>query len=96
MYPSDFNFCIRWDLQAHIRVLEPKPDDRSAPDNTAALLLGLEYLIGISYEDTEVFNVSYGISYTSFDFQLDIITLPTLFDVCLSQTIRFVWTIGTH
>lgn len=35
-----------------MRVLE------STPENRAALLLGLEYLIGISYiEDTEVFKV---------------------------------------
>ncbi|KAG1365339.1 putative Exportin-1 [Cocos nucifera] len=38
--------------QSHIRVLE------STPENRAALLLGLEYLIGISYvDDTEVFKV---------------------------------------
>nr|CAD1832101.1 unnamed protein product [Ananas comosus var. bracteatus] len=38
--------------QSHMRVLE------STPENRAALLLGLEYLIGISYiEDTEVFKV---------------------------------------
>lgn len=39
-------------MQSHIRVLE-------APgDNIAALLMGLEYLIKISYvDDTEVFKV---------------------------------------
>ncbi|XP_008792647.1 protein EXPORTIN 1A-like [Phoenix dactylifera] len=38
--------------KAHIRILE------STADNRAALLLGLEYLIGISYvDDTEVFKV---------------------------------------
>ncbi|XP_010931803.1 protein EXPORTIN 1A [Elaeis guineensis] len=38
--------------KSHIRVLE------STPENRAALLLGLEYLIGISYvDDTEVFKV---------------------------------------
>ncbi|URD74343.1 CRM1 C terminal [Musa troglodytarum] len=37
--------------QSHIRVLE-------SPENRAALLMGLEYLIGISYvDDTEVFKV---------------------------------------
>ncbi|KAK9095683.1 hypothetical protein Scep_027152 [Stephania cephalantha] len=39
-------------FKAHIRVLE------STAENRAALLMGLEYLIGISYvEDTEVFKV---------------------------------------
>lgn len=39
-------------MQVHIRVLE------TAPENRAALLVGLEYLIGISYvDDTEVFKV---------------------------------------
>ena len=39
-------------VQSHIRVLE------SSPDNISALLLGLEYLINISYvDDTEVFKV---------------------------------------
>ncbi|KAH9322911.1 hypothetical protein KI387_017550, partial [Taxus chinensis] len=38
--------------QSHIRILE------STPENQAALLMGLEYLIGISYvDDTEVFKV---------------------------------------
>ncbi|KAL5978523.1 Exportin-1 [Asimina triloba] len=38
--------------QCHIRILE------STPENRAALLMGLEYLIGISYaDDTEVFKV---------------------------------------
>ncbi|XP_072954085.1 protein EXPORTIN 1A [Typha angustifolia] len=38
--------------KSHVRVLE------STPENRAALLLGLEYLIGISYvDDTEVFKV---------------------------------------
>jgi exportin-1 len=36
-----------------MRILE------ASPENRAALLLGLEYLIGISYvDDTEVFKVS--------------------------------------
>ncbi|RWR93408.1 protein EXPORTIN 1A [Cinnamomum micranthum f. kanehirae] len=39
--------------KSHIRVLETTPENRSA------LLMGLEYLIGISYvDDTEVFKVS--------------------------------------
>ncbi|XP_078432688.1 protein EXPORTIN 1A-like isoform X2 [Wolffia australiana] len=39
-------------FKSHIRVLE------TTPENRAALLLGLEYLIGISYvDDTEVFKV---------------------------------------
>lgn len=39
-------------VQSHIRVLETTPENRSA------LLMGLEYLIGISYvDDTEVFKV---------------------------------------
>ncbi|RWW08697.1 hypothetical protein GW17_00027843 [Ensete ventricosum] len=39
-------------LQSHIRVLE-------SPENRAALLMGLEYLIGISYvDDTEVFKAT--------------------------------------
>lgn len=39
-------------IQSHIRVLE------SSQENISALLLGLEYLIGISYvDDTEVFKV---------------------------------------
>ncbi|ERN19641.1 hypothetical protein AMTR_s00062p00152740 [Amborella trichopoda] len=39
-------------FKSHIRVLE------STPENRAALLMGLEYLIGISYvDDTEVFKV---------------------------------------
>lgn len=39
-------------VQSHIRVLE------SSPENISALLLGLEYLINISYvDDTEVFKV---------------------------------------
>ena len=39
-------------MQNHMRILE------ITPENRAALLLGLEYLIGISYvDDTEVFKV---------------------------------------
>lgn len=39
-------------MQSHIRVLE------TTQENTTALLLGLEYLINISYvDDTEVFKV---------------------------------------
>lgn len=39
-------------MQSHIRVLE------SSQENISALLLGLEYLINISYvDDTEVFKV---------------------------------------
>ncbi|XP_042513165.1 protein EXPORTIN 1A [Macadamia integrifolia] len=39
-------------FKSHIRILE------TAPENRSALLLGLEYLIGISYvDDTEVFKV---------------------------------------
>jgi hypothetical protein len=39
-------------MQNHMRVLE------IAPENRSALLMGLEYLIGISYvDDTEVFKV---------------------------------------
>ncbi|KAJ4953649.1 hypothetical protein NE237_030481 [Protea cynaroides] len=39
-------------FKSHIRILE------TTPENRAALLLGLEYLIGISYvDDTEVFKV---------------------------------------
>lgn len=39
-------------LQSHVRVLE------TTPDNRHVLLMGLEYLIAISYvEDTEVFKV---------------------------------------
>jgi hypothetical protein len=39
-------------MQNHMRVLE------TAPENRTALLMGLEYLIGISYvEDTEIFKV---------------------------------------
>lgn len=41
-------------LQSHIRVLETNQE------NIAALLMGLEYLISISYvDDTEVFKVLY-------------------------------------
>ena len=43
-------------MQNHIRILE------ASAENRAALLVGLEYLIGISYvDDTEVFKV---INYT--------------------------------
>ncbi|KAJ6792788.1 protein EXPORTIN 1A [Iris pallida] len=43
---------LHFTRQAHIRVLE------TTPENRTALLLGLEYLIGISYvDDTEVFKV---------------------------------------
>lgn len=39
-------------MQVHIRILE------STQENIAALLVGLEYLINISYvDDTEVFKV---------------------------------------
>jgi exportin-1 len=39
-------------MQSHIRILE------ASPENRAALLLGLEYLTGISFvDDTEVFKV---------------------------------------
>jgi exportin-1 len=39
-------------MQSHIRILEASPETR------AALLLGLEYLTGISFvDDTEVFKV---------------------------------------
>ena len=39
-------------MQFHIRILE------TAPENITALLVGLEYLIDISYvDDTEVFKV---------------------------------------
>lgn len=41
-------------MQSHIRVLE------SSQENIGALLVGLEYLINISYvDDTEVFKVLY-------------------------------------
>ena len=45
-------FSLSSPIQSHIRVLE------SSQENITALLLGLEYLIGISYvDDTEVFKV---------------------------------------
>lgn len=41
-------------LQSHIRILE------TMPENWAALLMGLQYLINISYvDDTEVFKVGF-------------------------------------
>ena len=44
--------------QSHIRVLE------SAPENVNTLLMGLEYLINISYvDDTEVFKVCVWLCY---------------------------------
>jgi len=46
------NMRDHWGLQSHIGVLE------TSPENQTALLMGLEYLIGISYvDDTEVFKV---------------------------------------
>lgn len=44
-------------MQFHIRVLE------ATQENIAALLMGLEYLINISYvDDTEVFKARFSIS----------------------------------
>jgi len=41
-------------LQSHIHILE------TMPENWAALLMGLQYLINISYvDDTEVFKVGF-------------------------------------
>ena len=41
-------------LQSHIRILE------TMPENWATLLMGLQYLINISYvDDTEIFKVGF-------------------------------------
>lgn len=48
-----FDLTDAYALQAHIRVLE------ASQESIASLLMGLEYLINISYvDDTEVFKVS--------------------------------------
>lgn len=49
----DLTDAYAYALQAHIRVLE------ASQESIASLLMGLEYLINISYvDDTEVFKVS--------------------------------------
>ena len=50
MLCANLHECLGF--QSHIGVLE------TTPENQTALLMGLEYLIGISYvDDTEVFKV---------------------------------------
>lgn len=81
-----FHATLFISFQSHIQVLE------SAPANRGGLLMGLDYLIGISYvDDTEVFKVSQFI-----------LSLDKIFDAksyivrpfeCLC---RFAWTIGIY